>query len=198
VSQRSICRRHRAEPRDARGISFLARHWRRRGRDVNGSGSYRRGALWTAHSGVVSRHRYVLARCSGAGGAGGNPDDGRAGREKAAGPGAARGGGAVKGTWAVLVFAMVWPTVAALGYFVGLASKEGADAGANIAFLTVYYGSKIVPFSLPVLWLGIWQGQKLRPSVPHFSGLRLGLAFGLLVAGAMLALYFGELQHSTL
>jgi len=104
----------------------------------------------------------------------------------------------VKGTWAVLVFAMVWPTLAALGYFVGLASNDGAEAGANVAFLTVYVGSKIVQFSLPVLWLGIWQGQKLRPSVPQFGGLRLGLAFGLLVAGAMLALYFGELQHSSL
>lgn len=101
-------------------------------------------------------------------------------------------------TAAVLLFAMLWPTVAAVGYFVGLASDEGTAGASNAAFQAFYAGSKVVQFALPIVWLGLWQGQKLRPGRPSFAGLRFGLAFGLLVAGAMLTLYFGPLRDTAM
>jgi membrane protease YdiL (CAAX protease family) len=104
----------------------------------------------------------------------------------------------VNATAAVLLFAMLWPTVAAVGYFVGLASDEHSTGAGNVAFQAFYAGSKLIQFGLPVLWLGYWQGQKLRLARPSFAGLRFGLAFGLLVAGTMFGLYFDFLRDTAL
>lgn len=102
----------------------------------------------------------------------------------------------MRASWAVLVFAMTWPTVSALGYFVALASQGGPSAEPNRAFQVCYYGTKAVQFSLPVVWLGLIQRRKLRPGALHLRGLGLAIGFGLLVAGAMLALYFGWLRDT--
>jgi uncharacterized protein len=101
----------------------------------------------------------------------------------------------VRASWAVLLFAMTWPTVSALGYFVALASEGGRSAEPNLAFQLCYFGTKVVQFSLPIVWLGLIQGQKLRPGQLHLRGFGLAIGFGVSVAGAMLALYFGWLRH---
>jgi membrane protease YdiL (CAAX protease family) len=92
---------------------------------------------------------------------------------------------------------MTWPTLSALGYFVALASQGGPSVEPNLASQICYFGTKAVQFSLPVVWLGLIQGQKLRPGEVHLRGLELGLGFGLLVAGAILALYFGWLRDTS-
>jgi membrane protease YdiL (CAAX protease family) len=99
---------------------------------------------------------------------------------------------------AVLLFAMLWPTVAAVGYFVGLASEVGTAGAPNTAVQAFYAGSKVLQFALPVLWLGFWQGEKLRPSRPSLAGVKFGLAFGLLVAGTIFTLYLGFLRDISL
>ncbi|OAI50484.1 hypothetical protein AYO44_05665 [Planctomycetaceae bacterium SCGC AG-212-F19] len=98
----------------------------------------------------------------------------------------------------VLLFAMLWPTVAAVGYFVGLASEEGTAGAPNAAFQACYTVSKVIQFALPVLWLGFWQGQKLRPGRPTFAGLWFGVVFGGLVAGTIIGIYFGFLRDTFL
>ncbi|MBL8797161.1 MAG: CPBP family intramembrane metalloprotease [Planctomycetia bacterium] len=104
----------------------------------------------------------------------------------------------MRANWAILLLAMIGPTVAAQVYFVMLASTGQSPAEANAALQISYFGSKAVQFALPVVWLGWWQGQRLRPTKPNFDGLALGLGFGLLVVAAMLGLYFGELRDSPL
>src|SRR5262249_30200195 len=146
---------------DAGRISLSPWHRRRCRRYVHCAGSYRRCALRAAQPRTVGHHGHMLARCSGASRPRRHFGHGCPGGEEIARASAASGGRiAVKATWAVLVFAMAWPTLAALGYFIGLASEAGSAGAGNIAFQTCYYGSKVVQFSLPVLWLGLWQGQK--------------------------------------
>jgi membrane protease YdiL (CAAX protease family) len=100
----------------------------------------------------------------------------------------------VKGSWPIVLFALTWPTIGAAVYFVVLASPVGQAGGPNIWLRAFYASSKLLQFSLPVLWLGLWSRknwdfQALRP-----QGLALGLAFGLLVAAAILGLYYGALR----
>lgn len=102
----------------------------------------------------------------------------------------------MRATWAVLLFAMTWPTLSALGYFVALASQGGPSAEPNLAFQVCYFGTKAVQFALPVVWLGLVQRRKLRPGKFHLRGFLPAIGFGLLVGGAMLALYFGWLRDT--
>jgi len=104
----------------------------------------------------------------------------------------------VSRTWPVLLFAMTWPTVATLLYFVMLASPEAKAAGPNPLLQTAYAGTKVIQFALPVVWLGWWLRQDIRPRWPSWQGLALGLGFGLLVGAVMLAVYFGALRDSSL
>ncbi len=103
----------------------------------------------------------------------------------------------MRANWAVLLFAMTWPTLSALGYFVLLASQGGLSAEPNRAFQITYYATKAVQFSLPVVWLGLVQRQRMRPGEFHLRGFFPAIGFGLLVAGAMLGLYFGWLRDTS-
>lgn len=91
----------------------------------------------------------------------------------------------------LLIVAMVFPSLLAWLDFVALAPGGGK---ANPVQQIAYSGGKVVQFLLPLLgvWLVGWPArdpaQNARPSV------LLGLAFGLLVAAAMLGLYFGALR----
>ncbi len=104
----------------------------------------------------------------------------------------------MKMNWAILLLAMLGPTVAAQVYFVMLASTGQTPADPNPALQACYGGSKVVQFALPVLWLGWWQGNRLRPGKPNLDGLAFGVGFGLLVVAAMLGLYFGALRGSSM
>ncbi len=94
-----------------------------------------------------------------------------------------------------LLFAMTFPTVAAWSYFIGLA---GPGTAVNPWQQGAYAAGKVVQFAFPVLFLAVGGGPWPRPLRPRWDGMGIGLAFGLLVAGLMLGVYFGFLRHSPL
>lgn len=83
---------------------------------------------------------------------------------------------------AVVVFAIVFPTLITWVYFIAL-------AGAAPALQQVAYGlGKSVQFVLPVVWVACFERQRLRFPATRRAGLPAGLFFGLTVfAGALLA-----------
>jgi membrane protease YdiL (CAAX protease family) len=91
-----------------------------------------------------------------------------------------------------LAFAMIFPTVMIWWEFRVLAGSDESRL-----HQTAYACGKVVQFTFPVLFLWLTEGLP-RPSRPHFAGLAWGLAFGLVVAAAMLAIYFGVLRDSPL
>ncbi len=97
--------------------------------------------------------------------------------------------------WLVLVFAMVFPTAAAWGYFLALA---GAHDASNPVQQLAYPASKVIQFGFPVLVLVLGGVPWPRLLRPNRAGMGIGLAFGLLVAGLMLGAYFGFLRQSRL
>lgn len=98
---------------------------------------------------------------------------------------------------AVLVFAMVLPALLAWLYLVVFARNHAtADLSSvhpipqrNLAVMVLYGAGKVVQFSLPLLYVWLFERRPLRLGTPHFRGLTLGLAFGLVVAGGTIGLY---------
>ncbi len=110
-----------------------------------------------------------------------------------------------------LLFAMIFPSVAAWSYFLALAgSRSGVNPWQQVAYLV----GKIVQFTFPLLFLAFlgWRARVERVPLdkgwrdprwlqlrrPHFRGLRLALLFGLAVAAVMLGVYFGALRGTSL
>ena len=92
-------------------------------------------------------------------------------------------------TWVVLAIALSLPTLVTWIYFVLL-----KDAAASVQQLSYSIG-KVIQFALPILWVAkvsrqriAWNRTLPNPTIP--------IAFGLLAAGAMLAIYFLVLQGS--
>lgn len=85
---------------------------------------------------------------------------------------------------AAIVFAIVFPTIVTLAYFVVLAGQpawlQGGAAGVG----------KVIQFGFPAFWVFVVLREKVRCACPTRRGLGLGFGFGLLVAGTMLALAF--------
>jgi membrane protease YdiL (CAAX protease family) len=104
-------------------------------------------------------------------------------------------GGRRERLWLAVVFAMAFPAVAAWGYFIGLAGPGNA---VNPWQQAAYSAGKLVQFTFPVLFLAVGGGPWPRPLRPRWAGMGVGLAFGLLVAGVMLGVYFGLLRGSSL
>lgn len=96
---------------------------------------------------------------------------------------------------AVLVFALVFPSLMTWLYFVALA-RPGEAKQANLAMQIIYAAGKTLQFSLPVLAVLVFERRWPRPARPHFRGLAFGLGFGLLVGAAMQALYYGFFRGS--
>jgi membrane protease YdiL (CAAX protease family) len=94
---------------------------------------------------------------------------------------------------AVLVLALVFPSLMAWSYFVALA-KPAAQSEANLAVQILYGAGKVLQFTLPVLAVLVVERRWPRPAPPHFRGLGTGLAFGVVVAIAILVLYSGVLR----
>ncbi len=90
--------------------------------------------------------------------------------------------------WLAVTFTLIFPTVATWAYFVVLAGSPHAQG--------VYSASKIVQFALPLCWAVLWQKQRLRLTPPSLRGVGVGLALGLAVVAAMMALYYGYLKAS--
>lgn len=93
-----------------------------------------------------------------------------------------------------LGFALVYPTLLVLVYFVLLAG--GQDGGSLQK--TAYAAGKSIQFVLPVLLLWWLDGRFPRPGRPRFEGLVLGLGIGLLTVAGMYGLYALWLKHTVL
>jgi membrane protease YdiL (CAAX protease family) len=91
--------------------------------------------------------------------------------------------------WGGLVFAMTFPTVIALLYFVVL-TGTGYEK-------TVYRYGKIIQFTFPLVFVLVADRALPRPQRPRFDGLAVGLGFGVVVAAAMFGLYYGWLVESS-
>src|SRR5438445_4411469 len=90
---------------------------------------------------------------------------------------------------AFLLTALVWPTAAAWLYFVA----AGPD---NPAVAILYAAGKVVQFALPLLCWVLTDRTRFTFSKPTRDDLNAGLAFGLFVSAAILALYFAVLKGS--
>ncbi|MGH7172736.1 MAG: lysostaphin resistance A-like protein, partial [Gemmataceae bacterium] len=96
-------------------------------------------------------------------------------------------------TLLALLFAMIFPTVAAWSYFLALAEQGGK---VNVWQQVAYVAGKLIQFAFPLLFLAVVERRLPRLTRPRFEGLALGLGFGLLVFGLMMGLYFGVLRGS--
>ena len=89
-----------------------------------------------------------------------------------------------------VLFALVFPTVLTLLYFVLLA---GQATGIQQAVYTV---GKCVQFGFPLVWVLAFQRRRLRLEAPQAAGLPEGVAFGVVVLAAMLLLYHTWLKST--
>jgi membrane protease YdiL (CAAX protease family) len=94
--------------------------------------------------------------------------------------------------WAVLVVALGLPTAVTWLYFIAL---DGAPATLQ---QTAYTAGKSIQFLLPAIWVLAVRRQRPRWIAPPKWSVALGLAFGLVVGGAMLALFAAVLRPSGL
>ncbi len=88
----------------------------------------------------------------------------------------------------VLLFALAFPTIITWFYF--------GEAGPFAK--SIYAVGKIIQFSLPLLWWAAANRSRFRLPKPTWRGMAPGSLFGLAVAIAILALYFGWLRQQPL
>ncbi len=93
---------------------------------------------------------------------------------------------------AVVTFALVFPSLVTLAYFVLAAEATSAVQQ------TVYSVGKTLQFLLPAVWVLAVQRRRLRWKRPTQWGMTAGLVFGGAVLAATLALYYSFLQSSEL
>jgi membrane protease YdiL (CAAX protease family) len=94
-----------------------------------------------------------------------------------------------------LLFALAFPTLSAWAYFELFAEPAAADAGGNRFMQSAWVAGKAIQFAFPLFWIWVIDRQVVWPSRPTLRGLRLGLSFGLVVAGLGLLLYYGILRQ---
>lgn len=90
---------------------------------------------------------------------------------------------------AALVFVMVLPTVATLMYFVVLSGSPWMKGA--------YFGSKMLQFAFPLLWVWAVQKRSVRPTWPTAGSIKAGLTMGALIVAVGLGAYFGYLKSSS-
>lgn len=85
--------------------------------------------------------------------------------------------------WGAVAFALTYPTVLTLAYFVLLTGQpRGLVQG-------VYAVGKTVQFAFPALWVAWAAGRLPRPALPRARGALQGLAFGVALLVGAVALY---------
>ncbi|HTU92574.1 MAG TPA: CPBP family intramembrane glutamic endopeptidase, partial [Gemmataceae bacterium] len=94
-------------------------------------------------------------------------------------------------TLLAVLFAMMFPTLAAWSYFLALVEQGDKP---NFWQQAAYVAGKIVQFGFPLVFLGMVERRLPRLTQPRFAGLALGLGFGLIVVALMLGIYFGALR----
>jgi membrane protease YdiL (CAAX protease family) len=96
-------------------------------------------------------------------------------------------------TAVLLVVAIAFPTLMTWLYFKHLGGQSGT---ANPLQQAAYTGGKAVQFALPVLWLWLTRGTLWATRRPRFDGWPVGVGFGLVVAAAIIGLYYGYFRNS--
>jgi len=89
--------------------------------------------------------------------------------------------------WGVLIVVMALPSLAAWLYFIALSGSAGVKP--------MYFGSKVVQFAIPALWMAFVQKQRLQRVPPDVRSIRLGAMIGAAMVAAGCAAYFGYLKH---
>ncbi|HEX3998667.1 MAG TPA: CPBP family intramembrane glutamic endopeptidase [Pirellulales bacterium] len=90
------------------------------------------------------------------------------------------------GVW----FALVYPALLTWFYFIGMNGQPAANQQA------VFIVGKAIQFALPIYWLLFVERRRIHWKGPSRSGVIWGIASGLLIGGATLAIYFGWLLPS--
>ena len=91
-----------------------------------------------------------------------------------------------------VTFASLFPLAMAFVYFVALADSEDKE---SLGFRVAFGIGKCVQFLFPIVYVFCFDREQIRITRPKLRGLALGLGFGVLVAAAMFALYFGWVRH---
>ena len=89
---------------------------------------------------------------------------------------------------AAICFAMILPTAATLLYFVFLSGSE--------LMQVVYFGSKVLQFSFPLLWVLAVQRHRIRILRPNWKSINAGLLMGMGIVATGLLAYYGFLKDS--
>lgn len=97
-----------------------------------------------------------------------------------------------RGEWGAMAFALVFPTVVTVVYFVLLANEPA------VWQQTAYAVGKALQFGFPLVWVLVVCGRRIELRRPRFRELAEGAALGLAIAGAMLALNFVWLKTGAL
>ena len=87
-----------------------------------------------------------------------------------------------------ICFAMVLPTLATLLYFVFL---SGSDL-----MKIVYFGSKVLQFSFPLIWVIAIQRHRIRIPRPTWDSINAGILMGIGIVTTGLLAYYGFLKDS--
>jgi len=94
--------------------------------------------------------------------------------------------------WCAVLFALALPTLVTLAYFVW---SEGLNAGLRQA---IYGVAKVVQFGFPIGWVWLVQRRQTQPWPVSLRGVNWGIAFGVVVLAAALALYQSWLKSADL
>ncbi len=89
---------------------------------------------------------------------------------------------------AAITFVMVLPTVATLLYFVVLSGSPWMKG--------VYFGSKVVQFAFPLLWVLAVQRRRIQLTLPDRQSILPGIVMGVLIVAVGLGAYFAYLKTS--
>ncbi|MGI9471694.1 MAG: CPBP family intramembrane glutamic endopeptidase [Rubripirellula sp.] len=89
---------------------------------------------------------------------------------------------------AAITFAMVLPTLATFLYFIFLSGSPWMKG--------VYFGSKVLQFSFPLIWVLAVQHRRLRISAPKANSIAMGIAAGAAIVAVGLVAYHGFLKES--
>lgn len=94
-----------------------------------------------------------------------------------------------------LAFALLFPTAMTWFYFVVMSQREGQD---NPGLRVAYGAGKAIQFAFPLVYVACFEPALIfrRPQRPTAAGLLWGIAFGLVVGGAIVALYHTALRGS--
>jgi membrane protease YdiL (CAAX protease family) len=101
-----------------------------------------------------------------------------------------------KATWGALLFAMLFPSLAAWVYFVVLADTSAIAGGASYLALGTYGVSKILQFAFPLAWVLLIERRRLTITRPKPAGLELGFELGLFAMAIIFIAYDGFLRSS--